>query len=120
MPTKTKAEKSKVGNAGCVLCGLRASSKNVAIRSIFPIWDVENDYNLQMLENAVKVTSKDGNDYFGIATYVHEKDRAEGKTDSWVFVQWLKEVVRVDPELESLEKLLCAHQWRQDRGTATV
>lgn len=116
----TKTKTKKVGNAGCVLCGLRASSKNVAIRNVFPIWDDKLDYSLQMLESCVRITSKDENDYFGMAAHVYEKDRAKGKTDAWVFVQWFKEVVRIDPELKNLEKLLCAHQWRQDRGTATV
>ena len=125
MTTKTKTK--KVGNAECVLCGLRASSKNVAIRSVFPIWAETdslqrepNEVALEMLESCVRVTDKDEQTFFGMHKGVHAEQRAKGKTDAWVFAQWIKEVVRIDPELKHLNKLLCAHQWRQDPGTETV
>jgi hypothetical protein len=114
----TKTKTKKAGNAGCVLCGLRASSKNVAIRNVFPIWP-ETCQIGNMFDLCMRIQCFDGHDMFGLNVGIHKQKESE--PDGKVFADFLKDfILNYDPKMEHLHKLFCGHQWKQDRGTATV
>ena len=104
----------KLGNAECTQCGLRACSKNVAIRSVFACWP-DNDDILSIHECIVKITSKDDLDY----VRVYSTDDGEWAEN---LAKWFKVIYDHNPgEYQAnVKKLLCCHTWIQDPGTATV
>ncbi len=106
--------KAKLGNAKCTKCGLRASSKNVALRSVFRCWPDDDGY-LSAIENMVRIYTHEEHDYIRI---IHHDDQ----TPAQAMTLWFKSVYEHNPAKyeRNIEKLLCSHTWRQDRGTATV
>jgi hypothetical protein len=112
--TKKRKKIEKLGNAKCTICGLRASSKNVAIRHVFICWP-EVDMQLEHLEHMVKAYNHKGIEYYRIAHYDETLPAA-------AMGQWFKQVYDHSPSKyeANLKKLLCIHEWQQDRGTATV
>ena len=114
MSKKTKTKSHTIGNASCTRCGLRASSKNVAIRHVFPCWP-EHDSMLSYLERAVRITSYEEKDF--VRVLMHD-EQSQGAAMAMFF----KSVYDHDPDNyeSNVEKLLCAHTWKQDKGTAIV
>lgn len=110
-----------VGNCGCVKCGLRGHSKNVATRSVFSRFPDDLDI-LDMLESWVRIRSVDGVDYIAIKeTWGQTEEEEEKLTDAARLAKFVKHVQKhYDPELRALEVLFCAHDWAQDEGTNTV
>lgn len=99
------------GDAGCSKCGLRASSKNVVIRSVFAVWPDGMD-SPSMYEHLVAVHHYEGHPFWSC------KPGAvlEGKTPEETFAG----IVRYGVEHDVLDIYLCNHSWKQDPGTATV
>ncbi len=106
--------KTKLGNAGCTQCGLRASSKNVMCRSVFPCWPDE-DHIIRMMEGMVRMHNHKGIEYIRIISY-------DEQAPATAMGLWFKTVYDHNPAKYdgNLKKLLCYHTWKQDRGTSTV
>lgn len=101
------------GNAGCSLCGARASSKNVATRSIFPIYTGDNQYLFQMYENCVMVEK---GDKWSIKPHVRHRDKSDEPPTMREFIADAAKLLKP----EELGQIFCNHHWMQDKGTATV
>ncbi len=114
MVKRTRKQVEKIGNAGCKKCGLRASSKNVMFRHVFPIWP-DDDLKIQYMEHSLQIITKDDRDYVFV-------NPCEGINPARAMAVWFKEVHDHNPAKyeANVKKLLCLHDWRQDRGTATV
>lgn len=125
---------SVVGNCECIHCGLRGSSKNVMIRSIFPIWPempLDLTYYLESLERSITLyRSEKGIPYVGINSentnfLLEEKDIS---TDNQALAYVLAKITYrlslarlTQEELFAVYTILfCPHEWKQDDGTASV
>jgi len=110
------------GNAGCTICGLRASSKNVVIRNVFTIWPNEKTECLcQVHENyiAVVLDVKYGEQTIpmvGIRPTVKHRDTGETPDLGTIIMQ----MIDIGLSGAEIRAVLCDHRWVQDPGTNTV
>lgn len=112
----------KPGNAGCTKCGLRASSKNVQIRSVFVFWpDNDHRYNCESMENCIVTKHNVEWDSYiipmvGIKPWTKYKET--DKTPD--LGQLVEEMIKVKLTGSEIRSILCDHTWKQDPGTNTV
>ena len=109
----------KKGVAGCKLCGLRAYSKNVRSRSVFPIFD-GHPRMLESFEAGIVARSNpdDSSQYlFGSRAQDWSKDDAPTISLADYIINYLQ---MPDAKPEDLRILLCVHDWVQDEGTETA
>lgn len=109
----------KHGVAECKLCGLRAYSKNVRTRSVFPTFEgrplLLESYESMMV--ARRDPERAGQYLFGTNSRDWTKEDAPYRTLADQLIDYLK---TPDAKPEDLRILLCVHDWVQDEGTETV
>ena len=115
----------KPGNAGCTKCGLRASSKNVQIRSVFPIWPrEETGYACQVFETGIRIKDVEWDigpeDVTITMTAVNPRITNKETGEHPTLGKFINDMIRFGLNGDEIEAVLCDHQWKQDPGTNTV
>ena len=111
----------KPGNAECTRCGLRASSKNVQIRNVFPIWPEENEHECESFEMGIwidVVTNDDNSVIVMTGVKPGVKNTKTGKHPT--LGKYINDMIGSGLTGDEIEAVLCNHQWKQDPGTNTV
>ncbi len=108
------------GNAGCIKCGLRASSKNVIIRNVFPIWPEEHEYICQSYEMGICIDDVKFNEdtVTMVGVRPHVINTKTGKKPS--IGEYIRDMINCDLTGDEVQAVLCEHLWKQDPGTNTV
>jgi hypothetical protein len=105
-----------VGNCGCKLCGLRGYSKNVTCRSVFPRFP-DKPILLESYESQISAREVGGRMFFASRQQDWTTEPPTPKSLAETLIDFLNSP---DAQPEHLKILLCAHEWVQDPGTATV
>jgi hypothetical protein len=100
-------EYAKQGNAFCSKCGVRAESKNIMSRSVFPLMPPL----LEVWEAGLLAHKHDDQDFFGLKDPEVNRDLASH------LIRYLK---CTDNDVEGLRVLLCVHRWQHDEGFVPV
>lgn len=106
-----------LGNVGCKNCGLRAHSKNVTCRSVFPIFENSTLWMYEATIKARKDPDKQGEYLFGSNAVDYTKDSEPEIGLGQTLINYLQ---HPQSKIEDLKILLCVHDWVQDPGTESV
>ena len=107
------------GNCECKHCGLRGTSKNVAIRSVFPRFE-----GRPILLASYEANIKAREDKEVPGTYLFGSIARNWEVEGDLLFSLADTLINYlqtrDAKIEDLRILLCVHEWVQDPGTATV